>query len=282
MDQIIELSGYEVKIPNSVYFGKKLIKPVNKRDLNFMPIIVLSRYIEPSEDDVVNAAQVKALEFLEDSYKQPANYLEEIVKSFPNYVLRNLVEEEKDYLNFIRKHTPALKLESGAESKKILKIAYAFGPPSILRLKLNEADMLKRLTSYGRKTGINLWGFDVLLTLRDCALPPKALIDVLITDRNIVSDSLRVRLPYMSCYNEIAPVLNSVYEGLPSEDEIQLIKDVTQDKLEEDLIDALEDLKETVDEGEERVEECIKKAVNNIIFKEQKRFDKSGSLWGIN
>lgn len=285
MASVIELNGYKVKIPNSIYFGRNLIKPADKQNLTFVPIVILKRYTEPSEDDVVNAAQVKALEFLEDSNKEPANYLEEIVKSFPGYILHDLVEDEKGCVDFIRRHTPAPKLEPGAKSDKVLQIAYGFGPPSISKLELSEIQIRKKLNNYGKKTGINMWGFEALLTLNDYMLPPRDLIDFLLNDRTLVANSLKVRLPHIRYYNKIASVLDSVYSGLPSEKEVQLIKDVTQEKREWDLIGALEDLKESVDEDEELVNNGVKKAVDNVYFSKflgKNRFKKQGGLWGNN
>src|SRR3989344_2781086 len=278
MTQIVELDGYIVKEPNSIYFGKKKIKIPGKFDL--VPILFLERYSEPTPEDLINMAQVKALEHLEDSYKETNEGLEQIISELPSYVLQNIVNEDRYCLDSIRKGAADHGIMSVDVAKRRLKVISLFGPSMLSKLNLSKEQLYRKLDKYSRKIAKDLWNFDLTLTLRDEKFPPKKLIDKYIRDKGEVFEtgSLKFVLREFFCYSEIIPVVEMIYSALQSEKEITLIPETTEELVKEALEHILICMVQDLDEEQESVDETIKKVVYER-FRGKRRFGGNNPLW---
>ena len=114
----IELQHYNPVFYNAVYARdtgetRKVITENGEKEIQLRTILVIGRYEQPSEDDVVKLLQTTARNItcglkLPKSVELKMSPLEKIMRErLPDKAQHNIANGESNHINFIREHTPA-------------------------------------------------------------------------------------------------------------------------------------------------------------------------------
>jgi len=240
----IQLPKYSSLVENSV-FSRDIFKDLegNGRKIMLKQILILKRYKEQTEDDVVRYLQTKVEELegisslilpngVNIGNKSPLE--EAIIKLNPS-VLRDIKNGKEDCLNFIRQATKAIKLRDGATPSQYLYVKYGLIPHE---LKIENRDtensrFYSNLLTYLLKQSRGILGesFKMSLLTNEWVLPERSDLEVLLKHMTNSSKTFEIDR-YKYNIEEVRSILDAVYSGL-NKDGILKLEDISREFLED-------------------------------------------------
>tara|TARA_Y100000310_G_scaffold311388_1_gene357602 strand:+ start:79 stop:1023 length:945 start_codon:yes stop_codon:yes gene_type:complete len=247
---MIAVPGYRMEIPNRVYGRNKTATTTSNSKLTIKEILLLQRYIEVTEEDVLETSKETAKSVWEKIVNgEPLEgRLEVLISSLPAPILYGISNEEEDYKTLLKRNTPVLsrktkeprsylRVQQGildipriVESKKednhtIDWYEWAFVDPEIRRMGLGE-----------------MLGIELRLT-KNGGLPSKKEIVGAIRKGVVTSDSLSInRIGYD--HDKIVEVLDRVYKGLRVPSFVRSVEDCTEKERARETFDTISRLQE--------------------------------------
>jgi hypothetical protein len=230
----VELSGYEAVIDNRVYGALETEGVLN--------VLRLSRYIEPTEDEVVGYMQRKAsavqavagLILPGGSQGRGRNSMEGMLMALPPQVLRDLSSNAENCMDFVRQNTSARNPPEGQSSPGYMQVSFGLIPEKVI--VGNEEDGSRDQSfwydvalgnSRLRRAGYGeLWNMRLLLS--EGGLPSKEVVDFFVERGVYGSPDFKVSA---SGYNvqQVQSVVDIIYSGVT---ELEVLEDTSPQVLE--------------------------------------------------
>ncbi len=257
---VITLSMYDTVFENAVYTQDFMLM-VQENPLLTKRVIILRRYTEPTEDQVVAYLQKKVealdgkgrLVLLDGSrLSEKGSALEAVLVALPDNVRNDIRTGNEDCITFIRDHTRAPKLKEGMPQRMYMHVKYGLLPSTLVE-KNKEAGALEDAGWYDAALsheGLQKAGFGEQFALKlayDHRLPPQEEINVLLKHGTRISRTLEVSKTYSP--REAQEVVNALYGDLSNSEGIALLRDVSHDILEEHSLAPLLALYQNVQEA---------------------------------
>ncbi len=250
----LQLSGYEPWLENKV-FGRRI-----EDVLNF---VLVDRYREPIEDDVIAYLRDKATTIGAAQIVSPTtgavissgNGLEKALEELPAPILRDMKAGDESLVRFIRSHTPARHLKEGEEARRYVRLQYGILGPKFVEQNqqgINQHGMRWfesafyipqiRAAGHGEQ-------WHIRFTLHDGALPSQNAVTLLLgygTYGCDLYDIDRKNFPRA----EVLGSVERLYTGTRVLDDFSVLHDSTRDELEKAVIPVVMGLHEKVREGQ--------------------------------
>lgn len=232
----INLPGYKSILDNVTYV-KDIV--VDSGDSNYIPaksVIILAKFSEPSEDDVVDYIRGASLVVLNNKDAKDKSNLEGYLGKLPYNLVKGISLGERDYIDFIRINTVARSISGYDIPNKYLFIRYGLiARDYIEQNKGNIKSPEWYLSTILDDDSIVGMGerLQISLLLNENTLPRKDEIKVLL--KHGVHSSKILELSVVN-YNskEVGNVVDAVYSGLLQRKNIDLLMDIS-DRVLEDL-----------------------------------------------
>ncbi len=232
----IELPGFE-----NIYNGAVYARPIGEK---IVDVVLLRRYIEPSEDDVIaylaeKAGDARATQSLiipgreQDALKGKTD-LEKLLVSLLPQVLQDIKSGSNGAHSFIRSSTPARRLKDGETPNTYLQISNGTIPISVIDknqegretpldakrydLAFGSSDLRKQGYGYQWKTQ---------LALENGTLPSGDLVQTLLFMSNPLAGSKKYDVPAIAAFYGVVSAALSIPEA------IMEVRDVSPDALDE-------------------------------------------------
>jgi len=238
---VLELKGYDVNFDNKVYTSQDSIPAqVMDREEEFKKVLIFSRFLEPSEDEVIQYLQEKAGGLIpeKDKMMQTNHFdrgeylpLEQLMLQLPYSTLQDLSDMNKpDYEQKLREKNNAPRLEPGETPNEFFKIKFGFLPDRLIEDCKSEGNITNPSWYFmmfnfpenksmipGRYHNMKNMGqnFEMYMILEDGKLIPKSDMEVLVRQGVDSSDHFFVNVkPFPRTYGE--PLLKAIYDAMPN------------------------------------------------------------------
>lgn len=240
----VQLKGYNAVFDNEVY--SQDFSEIEGKDIAFKRIIILTRYIMPTEDKVVSYIKQKANEVdatasliipgMNTSNLELSD-LETMIIKLPQQIRMHIKFGEEKITEFIRMHTEALKLQEGQFPDRFLNVIYGILPLELIEVNQREGTIdnfewyqIALVDKRIRSAGLGL-KMQIKLALSSGSLPLKEDINVLLKHRTHESKTLQIsRVNYD--IKETIDLMDVLYSGFSSAEDITQLKDVSESVLE--------------------------------------------------
>jgi hypothetical protein len=238
----IELPDYKTVFENQVY-ARDFEIPTPKGAINLRGIVLLKRYIEATENQVVEYLRKKAeqlqgaaaLILPQGVVRKDKSGLEKAIMALPDKVVRDIKSGDEECIRFLRGHTQAPNVENPGQ---YLHIKY--GILTVDMVKANqERGTIQEPAWYNialehdelQENGLGkLWTVQLLLS--EGNLPEKSDIDIMLKHRVHGSKTLEIsRVQYD--IKQVQGVIDAVYSGLNTPKQIAQLEDVSEKFLEQ-------------------------------------------------
>lgn len=249
---MIQIAGYETLLEDTVY-AKKIGEARDEKSGRVIAIngILLPRtFTEPTEDQVVKHLQetaqgVQSLSSLflpkKVDYTVGKSTLEVAIMKLPIEIQQQLRTADKDYMTFVRNHTPA-ENKSPEDSLHYLQVRYGLLPATVL--EQNETEWRKagqdwfdqafshepfRMARLGEK-----WKLELLLSYvgSNVELPNRSELEILLKHRTHGSRTLDINRTRYDV-EAVRKVIDLLYQALPTPAQFSQLRDVSFEVLEE-------------------------------------------------
>lgn len=204
----ILIPNYNTEVPNEVY--------TRKNPSSLTEVIILDRYTELTEEDIVNEIVEKARKTLSNlqSSADPTDIIEEILTCLPVRNLQAIAREMPRATDVVKSCTP-LPSSRIYTPKSYLSIEYAEVEPRTIEDTTKDRKEYKGIirTTHDPEKGLGLL-LGIELLIENDILPNPRKVLSLIEDR--VSHSRTLRVHRISYDQELArEVINLVYSSMP-------------------------------------------------------------------
>ncbi len=233
----ITIPGYQKILPNQVYSQPTLVTDTDGEVVKLEKILVLTRYQQPSEQDVVDylvnkANKVSGLTGIDGKHLN-TDLIVGLISRFPAQVQVDFRTKNEGLMQFLRDHTAAPRLGEDQERATYLSVDYGVLPRQIID---DNVGSFQDLAGYEKSLihpqirGVGLgrkWKADLLYNKE--GLPNRSELEVLL--KHGVHESRTFSMSVTS-YNldDVKKVLDAVYEGVPR-DKIDSVTDVSDQKV---------------------------------------------------
>lgn len=274
----IQLPGYEEIFANEVYGRNVGFTPERegngKQDV-LREVILLNRYTEASEDQVVEYLRQKteevestaALILPSGVESEGKNILESALIALPPTARRHIRTGFDDCIRFVRQNTPAPYIEEGELPDKFIYVGYGLIPLETIKANeergnVEKAGWYRAALSHEPLIRAGMgerWNMKLLLTQND-ELPNRAELDILLKHGAHESRTLSInRTNYP--IEQVRNVANAIYEGLFPPQEIANLRDASKERLERLTLQPVIALHKLA--REEVIEEALRKKQQN-------------------
>ncbi|HLD79657.1 MAG: hypothetical protein A2822_00805 [Candidatus Staskawiczbacteria bacterium RIFCSPHIGHO2_01_FULL_41_41] len=242
------LPGYKVEFPNQVYSrsytGDNTATHKDGSAVKLTDVLILGRYTQPSEGDVVEFLQKKAREVggspvlvgpRGERLSSGKSIVEEAIEGLPSQVQADLRSGDQGLYGFIKKHTPAYPLKEGEAQAQYLTFDYGILPTEVIETNQN-AGKIESATWYRgafvhdqlRAAGLGLqWQIKLLYA---GGLPSKEEMDVLLKHGTTDSTTFTIsRKPYD--VDEVRTILGTIHATLDNTDNFAELRDGSTEAL---------------------------------------------------
>lgn len=226
----VKMPGYRMSVENSVYTrGSGLVLP--GESVEGREVLVLNRYTNPTENDIVGHFQEKAREILYPKAlavrKIPPTCFETELGRVPLEFLRKIANDDKDFTDAIKVNTPFFCLGHGDKPNNYVSAVHFLISDDEL-LFVDREGYLKASEGVSSKNFGRKWRFNLQYTDR---LHERHDIDFML--RNGVEG--RSFLMYGGFYSveDVTRVLDSLYAGLKDVHEIEKLPDDSDNLLDQ-------------------------------------------------
>ncbi len=260
-----QLGSYVADFQNEVY--SRELPP--KDGITSRQIMIFERFVEATEDEVVRYLQAKARDLsTAASLVLPGRHaedngrsmLEKAVMALPQKVISSIEMGNKELIRFIRSNTSARAVVPGEDLRVYVQARFGILPYKLIDNN-RSAGVIDNPDWYGaafmddeiQKAGYGEKG-KVLVLLYSGLLPKKEEIDLLLSHRVITSRTLKVG--FLGPYSEylLKEVVDTMYCGLTTADEVTSLRDTTTRVLEVKSMEAILSLHQLLKEKMEEAE----------------------------
>ena len=247
----IQLWGYNPILQNQVY-GRDIRMPQVYGSI-LKAVVVLERFREATEDDVVSFLREKAKDALRrksQDFGEELGQFDKTFAKFPKKFLEDLIRGRMDCITFVRQYIGAPWIKEGQPLKEYVHIRYGLIPEETIEYNQSigiEVNMeffiagLLHQQLLEQRLGEK---FKLKFLLENGRLSKKQGIDLSIAKRVSESENFFVSAPHYDP-REIGELVNVIYAGLPTQREISEIKDMKYKVVEEFAYTTLRRLIET-------------------------------------
>ncbi len=246
----IELPNYHPVFWNAVYARasdetKTVMTPEGEKDITFRTFLILGKYTQPSEDDVVKhlrdttAKITCGLQVPEGYEPTDCSPLEKIMrKTLPDEVLNDITTGNPNCLKYIRQNTPAPQHKEG-ERKQYICVRAGMFPVKIIEENA-KAGAIENSEWYNTAFQFPKFieaGFGeqwkLTIKLYDDKLPSLNLVYKPETEQ---AKAVRITTHKATQFADIHNTLNTLYYALDTPTKIETIQDITEQVLTENSI----------------------------------------------
>ncbi len=228
----IQLIGYKPIIKNSFYVQDV---SVNKKG-QISSVLLLSRYREPTEDQIVKLFVNAAREILKTGYIE--NNLEKLIAKFPAGIISLITYREKHIIKSVRAYSPALDVRPVEASERCVFVKQGFIEADSINQKC-AGDLMyyaNRVSTQNDPKNRLGWKISFKLILDEYGnLPDKKVINFLIREGAIHSDRLKIISGRVD-HKDLEEITDNVYTALPTQHYVSKLKDISKNVLEESAI----------------------------------------------
>lgn len=250
-----QLNGYETPFPNSVYVSHdtKTID-VNGEPTNVKRVVILTRYLTQTEEDVVRYLREKANNLaplksfgVSESFLSELSPLERSMIALPEIIIENIKSGHEGCTEFLKQTTSAPEKDENSIRNNIgkcIQLRYGLIPYSTIE-KGNHEGLITSSDWYQQKLsddklpkGIGEMVRAILPLTEDWELPASISdMNILLKYSNRLSSALvvyasRNNPSLKSNFDEVKKIINAFYLAFPSVEHIMSIKDSTDEILE--------------------------------------------------
>jgi hypothetical protein len=232
----IILPGYEPVFENEVY-GRDFSFPLrNGETVPMRRLVLLTRFTEPSEDQVVDFLQKKVASLnrggliVTPSGQQVSStksLLERVILALPPQVKQDIVGKDERCIGFIRSNIPCPALKPGEQPSSFLTIKYGQLTQELIAANKDNIKSARWYHAAFSDSDLSERGlggrWKIQVTLPNGLLPRR-------DDAAQVLEDFKVSGMYSA--KEGRGVLDALYEGLQSAEQISQLRDVSAEELE--------------------------------------------------
>ena len=247
----IELPGYKVEIPNQVYLRDTKISTPNKENLlKLKSVIMLSRFRQPTKEEVIellikkaNAILPHMHRFNDPDYASQLTGIDAAFTFFNRESIEKLANRNAASIDEIANCSFA-QPASKAEKNSFVYINYGLIPSMMIDFARNKFGRLRREWYHSKFNDTELLDhsigerFGMALLVENGMLLPKNETDILLKRTTSLSDALFTNNSYYDP-EEAKTVIGIIYSGLDSPEKISELEDSSEIAVENDAIRTL-------------------------------------------
>lgn len=236
----IKLSGYRTIFPNAVYTRDENFTMSGGTPIKGTRVLLFHRYTEATEDEVILYLKGKErqlpLTVPSPPVLQNLSYLERAIIGLPTEERGRLRRGDSELVRFLRRNTPTRVLGTGEEPSQYLSLAKGLIPTELIRVNqkrsnIYSSEWYKRVFQDDDLNRAGLgeqWQMRVAYTNK--GLPPRSEMDILMKHGTFGSETLRVSTSLRK--HIFKDIVETLYAGFPTPDEISLLEDTSAKVLE--------------------------------------------------